>query len=89
MTMHELENNVRELQELKRMRDELDAEIEAMQDIIKAFVGDKETVIAGAYKITWKPVESTRIDVKALKTALPEIAALYTVKTVSRRFCVN
>ena len=89
MTMNELEGKVKELQELKRMREELDAEIEATQDIVKAFMGDQETVMAGAYKVTWKPVESTRIDTASLKKALPEIAARFTVKSITRRFCVN
>lgn len=89
MSIKEMETKARELQELKRMREELDAEIEAAQDAIKAAMGDQEAVTAGAYKITWKPVESSRIDSKALKAALPEIAARFTVTSMTRRFCVN
>jgi len=89
MSIKEMEIKARELQELKRMREELDAEIEAAQDAIKAAMGDQEAVTAGAYKITWKPVESSRIDSKALKAALPEIAARFTVTSMTRRFCVN
>ena len=85
----ELESKAQELQELKRMREELDAEIEAAQDAIKAAMGDQEAVTAGAYRITWKPVESARIDTKALKAALPDIAARFTVTSMTRRFCVN
>ena len=89
MSIKEMEIKARELQELKRMREELDAEIEAAQDAIKAAMGDQEAVTAGAYKITWEPVESSRIDSKALKAALPEIAARFTVTSMTRRFCVN
>lgn len=89
MSIKEMEIKAQELQELKRMREELDAEIEAAQDAIKAAMGDSESVTAGAYKITWKPVESSRIDTKALKAALPEIAARFTVTSTARRFCVN
>ena len=89
MSIKELEIKATELQELKRMREELDAEIEAAQDAIKAAMGDQEAVTAGAYRITWKPVESARIDTKALKAALPEIAARFTVTSTVRRFCVN
>ncbi|MBQ9256204.1 MAG: hypothetical protein IJ181_03690 [Acidaminococcaceae bacterium] len=88
MSIKEMETKARELQELKRMREELDAEIEAAQDAIKAAMGDSESVSAGAYKITWKSVESARLDAKALKAALPDVAAQFTVKTTVRRFCV-
>lgn len=89
MTIKELESKAQELQELKRMREELDAEIEATQDAIKAAMGDQEAITAGAYKITWKPIESARIDTKALKQALPEIAARFTILSLTRRFCIN
>ena len=89
MSIMEMESKARELQELKRMREELEAEIEATQDAIKAAMGDSDSITAGAYKITWKPVESSRIDTKALKAALPDVAARFTVTSTTRRFCVN
>ena len=89
MSIKELESKARELQELKRMREELDAEIEAAQDAIKAAMGDSESLSAGAYRITWKPVESARLDAKALKTALPDVAARFTITSTVRRFCIN
>ena len=88
MSTTEMASMARELQELKRMREELDHEIGAAQDAIKAAMGDSESVTAGPYKITWKPVESARVDTKALQRALPEIAARFTVKTMVRRFCI-
>ena len=89
MSINEIEAKAHELQELKRLREELDAEIEAATDEIKAAMGDAESVTAGAYKITWKPVTSSRIDTKTLKAALPEIATRFTVTSTTRRFCVN
>lgn len=89
MSIKEIETKAQELQELKRMREELEAEIEAATDAIKAAMGAEESVVAGAYKITWKPVESTRMDAKALQKALPEVAARFMVKTTVRRFCIN
>ena len=89
MSIKELEIKAQELQELKRLREELDAEIEAAQDAIKAAMGDQEAVTAGAFRISWKAVTSSRIDSKALKAALPEIAARFTVTSMTRRFCVN
>jgi len=77
------------LQELRRMREELDAEIEAEQDRIKAHMGDSEVVIAGPFKITYKPVTTSRIDSKALAKDHPEIAEAYVKTTTTRRFTIS
>ena len=89
MGIMEMENKVRELKELERMQEELTAEIEALKDAIKAAMGDQEAVTAGAYKITWKPVTSSRLDGKALRTALPDIYNRFMVTSTVRRFCIN
>ena len=84
-----LESTIREILDLKRMREELDAEITALEDSIKAAMGDEELLTAGAYKVSWKTFTSSRVDTTALKKALPEIAAAYTKTTTSRRFSIN
>lgn len=88
MSITEMETKARELQELKRMREELEAEITAAEDAIKAAMGDREQITAGAYKITWKPVTSSRLDSTALKKELPEIAARFLKTSTVRRFTV-
>lgn len=80
---------VQELQELKRMQEELTATIDAITDEIKAAMGDQEELSVGAFKVTWKPVTSSRIDTTALKKELPDIAARFLKTTTTRRFCVN
>ena len=89
MSIHELANTATELMELKRMREELDAEIASLEDSIKAHMGDTEQMTAGAFKITWKTVTSSRVDTTALKKAVPELAAQYTKTTTTRRFTIN
>ena len=84
-----MEAKIRELQELKRMREELEAEIAALEDAIKAGMGEREELTAGAYKVTWKPVTSRRIDTAAMKKALPEVCERFIRETIVRRFCVN
>jgi len=88
MSIKEIELKARELRELKRMADELNAEITAIEDEIKAEMGEKEQVIAGEYKITYKYITSERIDTKRFKSNHPDIAALYTVASTYRRFQV-
>lgn len=80
---------VTELQELKRMQEELNATIESITDEIKAAMGSQEELSAGAFRITWKPVTTSRIDTTALKKELPDVAARYLKTSTTRRFCVN
>ena len=89
MSNPNLTPKITELMELKRMRDELDAEIQAAEDEIKAAMGDDDTLLAGPFKVTWKTVTSSRLDSTALKKALPEIAARFMKQTTTRRFSIN
>ena len=89
MSNPNMEKKVKELMELKRMREELDAEIAAAEDEIKSVMGDEETLLAGAFKVDWKPVITSRIDTTALKKVFPEIAERFMKQTTTRRFCVR
>jgi len=89
MSNPNLESTVKELMELRRMKEELDAEISQLEDQIKRVMGDEETLLAGAFKVDWKNVVSSRIDTTALKKALPEIAERFMKQTTTRRFCVR
>lgn len=90
MSTMELSSACTELQELRRMREELEAEIESISDRIKAHMEQNgvETLTAGAFKVTWKVVTSTRIDTAALRKDLPEVWEEYGKTTTSRRFIV-
>jgi len=89
MSNPNMEAKVKELMELKRMKEELEAEIAAAEDEIKSVMGEEEILNAGAFKVTWKAVTSSRLDSTALKKALPEIAERFMKQTTTRRFCVN
>lgn len=89
MSNPNLEPKIKELLELKRMREELEAEIDAAEDEIKQGMGDDDTLLAGPFKVTWKTVTSSRLDSTALKKALPEIAAQFMKQTTTRRFSIN
>lgn len=91
MSIQELTAAVEELQELRRIQEELAAEIEAAQDRIKSYMDASgvEQVNAGAWKVTYKAVTSSRLDSAALKKALPDLAEQFTKTTTTRRFCVQ
>lgn len=88
MNIIEMNSKVKELRELRRMADEIQAEIDALQDAIKAEMTAQNTdEISGIdWRITWKNVSSNRLDTTALKKAMPEIAAQFTKTSTSRRF---
>ncbi|MHA5219160.1 hypothetical protein [Dysosmobacter sp. Phy] len=88
MSINELESKCRELRQLQALIDEAQAEAEALRDAIKAAMGSQEAVQAGEYRITWKPITSTRLDTTALRKALPDVAERFTRTTTTRRFCV-
>ncbi len=76
-------------QELKRLKEEITAEMDGIADQIKAAIGTAETVTAGQYKIRHTTVNGSRLDAAALKKALPDIAARFTVATVQKRFSIS
>ena len=89
MSDHNLEPKVKELLELKRMKEELEAEITAIEDEIKGRMGTEETLFAGAFKVTWTPYTSSRFDSVRFKKDHAELAEAYTKTTTTRRFSVR
>ena len=88
MSINELEIKCRELRQLQALIEEAQAEAETIKDAIKAAMGPQEAIQAGEYKVTWKPVTSTRLDAAALRKALPDVAERFTKETTVRRFTV-
>lgn len=91
MSNNEIVSTLTDLQELKRMREELDAEIEAAENKIKEHMTatGADTLTAGAFKVTWKPVTSRRLDTKAIMAAIPEFCSDHVRTTTTRRFTVS
>ena len=89
MSNPNMEAKVKELMELRRMKEEIEAEITAAEDEIKDVMGDEETLLAGAFKVDWKTVITSRIDTATLKKMMPEIAERFMKQTTTRRFCVR
>ena len=89
MSNPSMEERIKELQELKHMREELEAEINAIEDEIKQSMGEEETLLAGAFKVIWKNVTSSRFDSNRFKKDHAELAAAYMKQTTVRRFTVS
>lgn len=89
MSEQDVIRKIKLLREMQRMAEDAQAEAEALKDELKAYMGDSEELRAGEYKITWKPVETARVDVKALKDAAPALVNRFTNRQKVRRFCVT
>lgn len=91
MSQNEIITTIEELQELRRMQEELEAEITSLQDKVKEHMtaSGADTLTAGAWKVSYKAVTSSRFDSSAFKKAMPELAAQYTKTTTTRRFMVQ
>ncbi len=85
-----LDSQIHELRELRRMADELAAAIDTIQDAIKAeMTAAGVDVLTGSdWKAVWKPITTSRIDTSDLKKALPDLAAQFTKTSTVRRFSV-
>lgn len=90
MLTKNLDSQIHELRELRRMADELATAIDTIQDAIKAEMtaAGVDTLTGSDWKAVWKPVTSSRIDTAALKRALPDLAAQFTKVSTVRRFSV-
>ena len=89
MSNPNMEAKIKELQEMKHLREELEAEITAIEDEIKQTMGEEETLFAGAFKVTWKTVTSSRFDSSRFKKDHAALAEAYTKTTTTRRFTVS
>lgn len=88
MSIHELDSKVQEYRELQTMIAELEAEAEAIKDVIKGKMLDDgtEELSGNGWKATWHTVTSSRLDSKKLKTDLPEIFSQYSKASSTTRF---
>jgi predicted phage-related endonuclease len=90
MTTTELATTVRNLKDLMNMREELEAEIAAAQETIKAELTAREVdeLTVDVFKVRWTKVISNRFDTTTFKKAHEDIYNLFTKATETRRFSI-
>lgn len=87
--MEEIDELVHQLRQLNRKIEDLEAERDAIKDLLKEQMGDIQELRGEDYKILYTLVQQERVDSKKLRVTYPEIAAEVT-KTISyRRFEVK
>ena len=90
MSINEMENKIKKLQEWEALAEEAKAEAEALRDEIKAEMLARETeeIEAGRFIIRWTSVLSNRFDTTTFKKEHAEMYKQYTKQTQSRRFSI-
>ena len=90
MSTKDITAKVRRLKRLQAKADELQNEINAIQDELKAELTaqNAEELNAGEYKIRFTTVTSNRFDSKSFKALYSELYKQFTKQTTSRRFTI-
>ena len=90
MNKEELLKQVRDLKELKVMAEELQAEITAIEDSIKAEMTAQNIteLQIDIFKIRWTPVISNKFDTSAFKKIYSDLYNQFTRIYETRRFSV-
>ncbi len=90
MSKEELIIKVREVKELKLMKDELEDEIKSIEDEIKAEMVLKGTqeMVVDIFEIRYTPVVSNRFDTKAFKEKYQDLYNQFTKVSESKRFSI-
>lgn len=87
--MSNFEQLCNDYRENKRLIEELTALNEGLKADIIATMGDRDSVVAGSTKVTYKTVTSERLDTKRLKAEMPDIYGQFSVAQQYKRFTVN
>ena len=90
MNNQELAKKARELKELKIMQEELQAEITAIEDSIKAEMTAQNVneLIVDVFKIRWMPITSNRFDTSAFKKVYSDLYNQFTRVIETKRFTI-
>ena len=84
-----LDEIMKELAEYTRLAEEIAATVDSLKDTLKRYMEERglDRVAGTEHRATYKSVSSSRLDTAALKKDFPEVAAKYTKKIETKRFC--
>ena len=83
---------IHELRELRRMAEEIAAEIETLQDVLKQEMTARgvDELSGDDWRVTWRDVTSSRLDTTAMKKELPaDLISRYTKTSTAKRFTIH
>ena len=82
---------VHELKKMKLAKADLEKEITEIEDFIKGHMEEQgvDEMMVDVFKIRWAAHSTTRLDTKALKAELPDIATRYSKTTQVKRLSIT
>ena len=88
MSRENINEIMRQIAEYSRIQEETSAIIDGLKDKLKDYMATEhlDTLTGDEHKATYKEVTSSRLDTKALKKELPDVADRYTTTTTTMRF---
>ena len=91
MSTIELTTIIEALREWENIIAEAQAEVEAIRDLIKAEMMERNTeeMEVGAYIVRWTSILSNRFDTTSFKKAHNDLYKEFTKQTASRRFTIS
>lgn len=91
MSTIELTTKIEALREWENIIAEAQAEVEAIRDLIKAEMMERNTeeMEVGAYIVRWTSILSNRFDTTSFKKAHNDLYKEFTKQTASRRFTIS
>lgn len=90
MSTNEITTKIRRMKRLQAKAEDLNAEISAIQEELKALMLDQgaEEMKAGEFKIRYTIITSNRFDAAAFKKLYGDLYNQFIKQTTSRRFSV-
>lgn len=90
MGQQELLKVIRELKSLKQMQEELEAEIAAAENVIKAemIARNIDELKVDIFKICWSKIVSKRFDTSAFRKVHEDLYNIFTRTSETRRFSI-
>ncbi len=90
MTTKNIETAVKEIKELTRFCEEIEAEITSLQDLLKAEMSARGTdeIVTNEYKIRYKDVTTSRFDSTAFKEKHSELYNQFAKAYTYKRFTI-
>lgn len=83
------DEKLRRREEILGFISELQEEQKQIEQEVKLFMQDNEMASSGRFKVSWKNVETTRLDTARIRAEKPELYADYASTTCYRRFEVK
>lgn len=83
------DEKLRRREELVGMISGLQEEQKRIEQEVKLFMGENETAASDCYRVSWKNVDSTKLDTNRIREELPELYKDYGKVSRSRRFEVK